>query len=316
MQTRTTINVAVKAFISYSFKDEEIMDNLRKKLQSNGVKCYVSRHDENYGGSLPEKLTSAIDDNDVVLVILTKNGSESSTVNQEIGYAKNKKRIISLLEFGVSPPIFLQGIEHAGFTHENMDGVFSKISKFVATMPLEMRKSTGKSLREIVAQEGIDLETDRRFVRFVLEQGRKYLITKYGKLDVPLSKEIKILFAIGIGFLIPVLSVIGWNLLFSHEFDPNVLYLEIGLALLGAPAGVVFYIIQIIEKRKCKKCSSNFGKEMTDSKLVDRKELSRTQNYVRTQEIHRNTYTCKFCGDVVIKNEPEIYTEYLGSSYL
>ncbi|MEM4252015.1 MAG: hypothetical protein QXE84_00650 [Candidatus Nitrosotenuis sp.] len=76
-------------------------------------------------------------------------------------------------------------------------------------------------------------------------------------------------------------------------------------ALVSAPAGMIFYTIQIIEKGKCKKCSSNFGIEMTDSKLVDRKE-TRMQDRVRIHEIHRNTYTCKFCGDINVRNEPKI----------
>ena len=78
--------MTVKAFISYSFKDKEMMDILRKNLQSEGVECYVSQYDEDYGGILPEKLTSAIDDNDIVMVILTKNGSKSD-------YSKSGNRL-------------------------------------------------------------------------------------------------------------------------------------------------------------------------------------------------------------------------------
>ncbi|MGI0093880.1 MAG: hypothetical protein ACREA8_07235, partial [Nitrosotalea sp.] len=157
---------------------------------------------------------------------------------------------------------------------------------------------------------------DRWFVRFVLGRGRKYLMKKYGKLDVPLNNEMKILYAIGIGFLVPIFAVVGWGLFFTHGFDPNLLYLEMGLALLGAPAGIVFYIIRIIEKRKCEKCSSNFGIEMIESKLVDRKELNRTSDYVRVQEIQRNTYACKFCGNKFTKNESFQYSDTLNRTYL
>lgn len=306
--------MVVKAFISYSFDDQEIMNNILKKLQFLGVECYISKHDENYGGLLPEKLTSAIDSSNVVIAILTENGSKSPTVNQEIGYAKNRKRIIPLLAPGISPPVFLQGMEDGRFTPDTMDKVFNKIASYVATkMPLEIKQPTGKNLKEIVEQEGIDSETDGWFDRFILERGRTYVMKKYGRLDVPLNKEIKILIAIGIGFLIPILSVIGYGFLFSHGFDSNLLYLEMGLAFLGAPAGVVFYVVNIIEKRKCKKCNSNFGIEITDSKLVNSEELSRTENQSKIQDTYRNTYTCKFCSNVNIKNERKIRIEYSGS---
>ena len=133
---------------------------------------------------------------------------------------------------GVLPLVFLQGIEHESFTPENMDEVFKKISKFVATkIPLQKtKKSNNKSLKETVEQEGIDLEPDNWFIRFVLKKGRNHLMKKYGRLDVPLNREIKILYISGIGLLVPMISLVGWSILFSHKFDPNIMYIEIGLS--------------------------------------------------------------------------------------
>lgn len=295
------------------------MDILRKNLQSEGVECYVSQYDEDYGGILPEKLTSAIDDNDIVMVILTKNGSKSVTVNQEIGYAKKaKKRIIPLLGPGVLPLVFLQGIEHESFTPENMDEVFKKISKFVATkIPLQKtKKSNNKSLKETVEQEGIDLEPDNWFIRFVLKKGRNHLMKKYGRLDVPLNREIKILYISGIGLLVPMISLVGWSILFSHKFDPNIMYIEIGLAFLIVPAAIFFQVVRIIQKRRCEKCNSNFGIEISESKQVEKKRMYKTQDYVRMREIQRNTYTCMFCSHEFTRNESKEYNEYFDGHHL
>lgn len=295
----------VGAFISYSFNDAELMNKLKRSLESQGAKCYVAQHDEDYGGSLPDKLTSAIDENHVVLAILTKNGSSSSTVNQEIGYAKKaKKRIIPLLEEGVSIPVFLQGIEHARFTPDNADKIFAKISKYVTTkMPLEATKS-GTRLKDIVEQEGIDLPTDSGFTSFVLTMGRKYLMKKYGRLDVSLNKEISILMIIGLGLLVPIFGILLWSVNTHSILEPTFLYMGIGLVIPGA---FIISSVQIIFKRKCGKCSNNFGIEMSESKLVERKEVSRTEFYRRMHEIQRNTYTCKFCQNTFTKNESHEY---------
>lgn len=132
-----------QAFISYSFADKKIMNSLKKTLRSEGIDCYVAEHDENYGNSLSAKLSNAIDESGTVIVILTHNGSMSSSVNQEIGYAKKAgKQIIPLVEKGVNLPIMLQGTEYVKFDSENLNSACNKITRFL------IRKSTESNYEE------------------------------------------------------------------------------------------------------------------------------------------------------------------------
>jgi len=153
----------------------------------------------------------------------------------------------------------------------------------------------------------VDLETDSGFVRFVLEKGRNYLMKKYGKLDIQLNKETKLLTLIGIILLIPFFVSIGWSILDVHNFNTFTIYVEIGLAILIVPASLFFKVVSIIKKRQCMKCKVNFGVEMIESKLIEKRELYKTNDYIRMREVHKNTYLCRFCQDEFIKNEPYEY---------
>lgn len=150
------------------------MNKVKKALQSNGLKCYVAEHDEDYGSSLPDKLSAAIDNSDVVIVILTQNGSSSSSVNQEIGYAKKAgKRIIPLVESGAPVPILLQGTEQVRFTFNTLDDACKKISRFMNTKlsKLNDESTSDDSTEETVVIESeasqiysYDLDEDERLV--------------------------------------------------------------------------------------------------------------------------------------------------------
>jgi len=103
-------------------------------LESTGTKCYDAAHDEDYGSSLPDKLSRAIDNSDVLIAILTHKGSASTSVSGEIAYAKSSGiRVIPLVESGASVPIFLQGIEQVKFTSDTLDESCQRIARFLTT---------------------------------------------------------------------------------------------------------------------------------------------------------------------------------------
>lgn len=161
----------MQAFISYSFLDKNIMNKLKNILQTDGIVCYVAEHDENYGGSLPEKLSVNIDNSDILIVILTHNSSSSSTVGQEIGYAKKAgKRIIPLIESGMSLPVMLQGMEYVTFTSSTLDAACKKISRFVfARFSTEIfnKKSSDENIGDTVVVDN----DDAMIYEFDLEDG-------------------------------------------------------------------------------------------------------------------------------------------------
>ena len=149
----------LQIFISYSFADKDIMNLLKKTLQNHGHQCYVAQHDENFGGSLPKKISNAIDNSDTVIVILTKNGSSSPSVNQEIGYAtSSKKRIIPLIESEVLLPVLLQGVEYVGFSNSTLSNACQKIASFLVSGNFKHVDSdeSSDSTEETIIVGGID----------------------------------------------------------------------------------------------------------------------------------------------------------------
>lgn len=128
------------------------MNRLKKFLQSSDIRCYVAAHDQDYGRSLYDKLSEAIDSSDAMIVILTHNGSLSASVNQEIGYAKSAgKRIIPLIESGVTVPILLQGTEYVTFSSDKLEEACKKVSGFINT------KLSKNGFESVVNDDAIDV---------------------------------------------------------------------------------------------------------------------------------------------------------------
>lgn len=119
-------------FISHSFKDEKIVDTITKEIEKLELKCFLAEKNAQYGKSLPDKVKKAIDTSILVVVILTKDSHSSSSVNQEIGYATSaKKPIIPLVEKGILPSLFLQGLEYVEFEREKLDEIIQRITDFI-----------------------------------------------------------------------------------------------------------------------------------------------------------------------------------------
>lgn len=102
----------MRVFISHSVKDESIVMQLKDGLSEKGIDPYVASERKQPGRRLSSKIKEAIRSSDAVVAVLTDRGVKSPWVNQEMGYAEGRVTIIPLVEHGVSPPAFLQGIEY------------------------------------------------------------------------------------------------------------------------------------------------------------------------------------------------------------
>lgn len=103
----------MKVFISHSTKDMKIVRALVDILRRESVKVYVAYFDTQPGARLWKKIETNISKSDCVLAVLTKQGSRSEMVNQEIATANALKVvIIPILEKGVSPKGILVGKEY------------------------------------------------------------------------------------------------------------------------------------------------------------------------------------------------------------
>jgi hypothetical protein len=105
--TKTTI------FVSYSHQDLQLAFKIWRMLTNAGVPCYLAELYPEPGVYLWEKIKRMIEDSEIILALYTQNARYSAYVNQELGYAhKAGKLIIPLVEKGVKPPGFLEGVEY------------------------------------------------------------------------------------------------------------------------------------------------------------------------------------------------------------
>lgn len=161
-----------------------------------------------------------------------------------------------------------------------------------------------ESIKKIVEREGIDLVPESTWRKFAIIFGRKYLMWRYNRYDITLGKEQGFLIIIGIIFLSPILYEI-FRMSSGIMINLSELYISFFLIF---PAMAAFGIVGTIRITKCNKCSKNFGIRVIESKLVDQKEIYRTEEKIKMQNTERNTYECEFCGDKDIKNEVKYET--------
>ncbi|ODS38749.1 MAG: hypothetical protein A7316_07280 [Candidatus Altiarchaeales archaeon WOR_SM1_86-2] len=106
----------MKVFVSHSVKDRNIVSTLKSNLDLAGIQTYIADEDYQPGTDIWEKVTRNIDDSDIVIAILTRDGDRSSYVNQEMGYAsKANIQIIPIVEDNVKPVGALEGMEYIRF---------------------------------------------------------------------------------------------------------------------------------------------------------------------------------------------------------
>ncbi len=121
-------------FFSHSGKDEQIAEKLKRQLEQMGSDVYMFEHDQQPGADITNKITKAIDNHDMLFALFTKNGGQSSYVQQEIGYAKKAgKLIVPFVESGVGQETLgmVADIEHIKFNPDNPDKSISDAQIYV-----------------------------------------------------------------------------------------------------------------------------------------------------------------------------------------
>ena len=155
------------------------------------------------------------------------------------------------------------------------------------------------TLKDQVELEGIDVEADSSLVRWILNQGRNYMMNKYGKPDSSMKNEIIVFVVLT---LISFLPLFYGTFVIKEHSNTTFLYFELFTLFIGL---CLLLILGIVIQRRCKKCYGYFGIEVIDSKLVDEKEVYRTKNEIKIRKIFRNTYRCAICGDQYTKNQSD-----------
>lgn len=107
-------------FISYS-GSRDFLGVLQSQLFSS-FETIVSEWKDQSGVELKSKVQTDIENADIILVIWTKASKNSAWVNQEIGYAfARKKLILPVVEKGLELPAFLSGLEYEPLNPHKLD---------------------------------------------------------------------------------------------------------------------------------------------------------------------------------------------------
>jgi hypothetical protein len=126
-----------KVFVSHSGKDYDLVRSIQDAATPLGVTIYTYEQDLQPGCSLPQKLLNNIESSNAMIVLLTKDGSVSPAVNQEIGVAKRAgKLIVPIIDDGVDPMSFpmLQGCEFLTLNRANPSDTLLKLMPRLATL--------------------------------------------------------------------------------------------------------------------------------------------------------------------------------------
>jgi hypothetical protein len=110
--------MAYKVFLSHNEADKKWVKWISDNAQNIGIESYMYEYDSQPGTFISSKIQAAIAHSNALIVLLTNNSQFSPYVQQEIGYALSKQKlVIPLVQPGVSHKALamLQGEEYIEF---------------------------------------------------------------------------------------------------------------------------------------------------------------------------------------------------------
>ncbi len=122
--------MAYNIFLSHSKADLKWVKWIADNARNIDINVYMYEHDIQPGTSVAEKVQSAIENCQALVVLLTPNSEYSPYVQQEIGFAHAKdKPIIPLVQPGVSQNCLamLAGMEYIPFDPNSPESALSQL---------------------------------------------------------------------------------------------------------------------------------------------------------------------------------------------
>src|SRR5947209_9837790 len=129
--------VSFEVFLSYSVghSDLPLVVNLQEQANAAGITLYLADRDAQPGTNLSAKIEIAISRAEVLVALLTENGVDSKWVNQEIGYALAKQKVVvPLVEEGVEVPGMLVGREYVRFRRDRFSEAFERVTRYLESL--------------------------------------------------------------------------------------------------------------------------------------------------------------------------------------
>jgi hypothetical protein len=122
--------MAYSVFLSHSMtrEDQPFVRTIAETLGIQGIQCYIAERDVQPGQALAGKIELAIRNCDCLVALLTKGGSQSAYVNQEIGFAAAlPKPIVPIVEKGYSISGLKVGVEWVEFDRADPQAALLKL---------------------------------------------------------------------------------------------------------------------------------------------------------------------------------------------
>jgi hypothetical protein len=122
--------------------DLGIVYEISKQANLNGISTNISERDSHYGEPLSEKIERSIKASDCMLIFLTKDGTQSAWVNQEIGFAKALGKLrIPIIEEGVQVKGYDIGNEYIRFNREDPYQAMNNTIQYLKDIKLQKEQN-------------------------------------------------------------------------------------------------------------------------------------------------------------------------------
>jgi len=129
--------MSYNVFLSHNQSDKRWVNYITENAQNLGINIYMYEHDSQPGIMIADKIKRAIDDCHALVVLLTSNSQNSAYVQQEIGYAQAKQKlVIPLVQPGVPQKnlAMLQGTEYIEFNQFVPENALSRLLSYLNTL--------------------------------------------------------------------------------------------------------------------------------------------------------------------------------------
>ncbi len=129
-------------FISFDSKDSQLAYTLRDKLIEKSIEGCLFDLDQKYDSTLYNKITTAINDSQALVAIITKDMC-SPSVHEEIGYAvANKKSVIIMLEQDATDGALSHEREKEMFTKDDYENSCTRVLSYLEKLPKTIIKTS------------------------------------------------------------------------------------------------------------------------------------------------------------------------------
>ncbi len=132
--------MAFRVFLAHkaSLGDSPLVTAIQDVLKEIDVECFVAENYREPGKLITEKVEEAILSCNVVIALWTEAGAASAFVNQEIGFARGRRKpVIPFVEAGVKLKGVLYGMDVIEFSKDAVEKAAESLVDFVDGLKLE-----------------------------------------------------------------------------------------------------------------------------------------------------------------------------------